>query len=166
MLEFKSATTNDIEQIQQLASQVWEYTYDKILEPDQLKYMFDKMYSITSLQKQLEIDHHHYFIISENETPHGYLSIEKVNEHFFIFQKVYVIPSAHGKGVGRFMIEQGCKYLKENYSCPVTIELFVNRHNPAYEFYQHMGFYKYGSRDEPIGNDYYMNDYIMRMELQ
>ena len=47
-----------------------------------------------------------------------------------------------------------------------TIELNVNRHNPAVGFYKHMGFHEHATRDFHIGNGYYMNDYIMRMEVK
>lgn len=56
---------------------------------------------------------------------------------------------------------------------PFTIELNVNRHNPAVGFYKHMGFHEHATRDFHIGNGYYMNDYIyymndyiMRMEVK
>ena len=42
----------------------------------------------------------------------------------------------------------------------------VNRHNPAVGFYKHMGFHEYATRDFHIGSGYYMNDYIMRMEVK
>ena len=47
-----------------------------------------------------------------------------------------------------------------------TIKLNVNRESPTYGFYKHMGFYQYATRDFHIGNGYYMNDYIMRMEVE
>ena len=72
----------------------------------------------------------------------------------------------HGTGIGRFIIEQGINYLKEVHTGPFTIELYVNRYNPAIGFYRHMGLREIGTRDHHIGNGYFMNDYIMGMEVE
>ena len=45
------------------------------------------------------------------------------------------------------------------------IELNVNRNNPALGFYEHIGMRKDREGDFPIGNGYYMNDYIMALDL-
>ena len=45
------------------------------------------------------------------------------------------------------------------------MELNVNRNNKALQFYAHMGRRKLREGDFPIGNGYYMNDYIMGLEI-
>ena len=45
------------------------------------------------------------------------------------------------------------------------MELNVNRNNPALGFYEHMGMKKVREGDFPIGNGYYMNDYIMGLDI-
>lgn len=45
------------------------------------------------------------------------------------------------------------------------LELNVNRNNKALHFYEHMGMKKLREGDFPIGNGYYMNDYIMGKEI-
>jgi GNAT superfamily N-acetyltransferase len=166
MFSITKATVKDCQLIQDLASQIWEPTYGSILSQDQLVYMFDMMYSLNNLRIQMEELHHQFFIILADGIPSGYLSIEKVEEDLFEFQKVYSLPALHGSGIGRYIIEQGISYLKSIHPGSFTIELNVNRENPAYGFYKHMGFYQYATRDFHIGNGYYMNDYIMRMEVE
>ena len=46
------------------------------------------------------------------------------------------------------------------------MELNVNRNNPAVAFYEKMGMHKASQGDFHIGNGYYMNDYIMAMEIE
>ena len=75
--------------------------------------------------------HHQFFIIYADGVPSGYLSIETVEKDLYEFQKIYSLPSLHGSGIGRFIIEQGIAYLKTIHPSPFTIELNVNRHNPA-----------------------------------
>ena len=111
--------------------------------------MFDMMYAPDNILKQMEELHHQYFIILVDDMPAGYLSIEKTGENTYNFQKIYSLPEMHGTGIGRFIIEQGINYLKEGHTGPFTIELR-----------------EIGTRDHHIGNGYFMNDYIMSMEVE
>jgi hypothetical protein len=43
--------------------------------------------------------------------------------------------------------------------------LNVNRYNKALQFYLHMGMKRVSEGDFDIGHGYYMNDYIMGMEI-
>lgn len=165
MFSISKASVDDCQLIHNLATQIWEPTYGSILSREQLNYMFDLMYAPENLLKQIEELHHEFFIIYNNDTPSGYLSIETVEKDLYEFQKIYTLPSLHGSGIGRYIIEQGIAYLKSIHPGPFTIELNVNRYNPALGFYKHMGFHEHATRDFHIGNGYYMNDYIMRMEI-
>ena len=88
------------------------------------------------------------------------------------FQKIYARREVQGRGVGRYMIEQGIEWVRrcEERLQPephdITIELFVNRRNKAVDFYRYMGFEIVDTRDHAIGNDFYMNDYIMQRIIQ
>jgi GNAT superfamily N-acetyltransferase len=166
MFTIKKATTEDIPLIHDLAGRTWEPTYGKILSPEQLDYMFDMMYSFENLRTQMEELKHQFFIIYKDSKPSGYLSIETLGPTLFEFQKVYSLPETHGSGIGRFIIEQGVEYLKSICHPPFTVELNVNRQNPAVGFYKHMGFKDYATRDFHIGKGYYMNDYILRLEVK
>ena len=68
-------------------------------------------------------------------------------------------PEARGNGLGKQLLQYGI----EIYNIQ---ELTVNEQNPrAADFYEHMGFSVARSGDFPIGNGYYMNDYIMGLEI-
>lgn len=166
MFLFKSTTFDDAPVIRELASQTWSNTYGHILSAEQIDYMFEMMYSVENLRKQMEEGGHRFFIAEIDGTPSGYISIEQKDEKLFNFQKIYALPSLHGKGLGRFLVEQGIAYLKSNNKPPFTIELFVNRENKAVGFYKHLGFEEIGTRDHYIGNGYYMNDYILNLKIQ
>lgn len=165
MFSFKTITIDDASLIRDLASRIWSNTYGHILSAEQLDYMFEMMYAVESIRKQMEEAGHRFFIAEVDAIPSGYISIEKINDKRFNFQKIYTLPAVQGKGVGRYLVEQGIAYLKENYETPFTVELFVNRENKAVGFYNHLGFKTIGTRDHHIGNGYYMNDYIMNLEI-
>lgn len=165
MFTIRKANMSDRFLINDLASQVWENTYGRILSKEQLEYMFEMMYSPENLAKQIAEPEFSFFIVYDGDTPSGYLSIEQKDESTYIFQKIYVLPRAQGTGMGRYIIEQGIDYLKTvRHSSPFTVILYVNRENNAVGFYKHLGFEVIDVRDHHIGNGYYMNDYIMALE--
>jgi hypothetical protein len=45
------------------------------------------------------------------------------------------------------------------------LHLNVNRFNPSVEFYKHLGFKVVAEEDIDIGRDYFMEDYIMELNL-
>lgn len=165
-LSFRMANLSDCALIRKLASQIWAPTYQSILPEEQLDYMFELMYATDNIRKQMTDLGHQYFIAYADKKPAGYLSIERKSEHTFIFQKIYALPALHGKGIGRYLFEQGAIYLKKLHPAPYTIELYVNRNNPAVGFYEHIGMKKTATRDHDIGNGYFMNDYIMTLDVE
>lgn len=164
MFSVRTAQESDLSIIQDLASQVWGATYGDILSEEQLSYMFDLMYSSESLKRQFLQDEYRYFIFYLDSDPVGYLAIEQKSESVFTIQKIYVIPAMQGRGLGRFVMNRAIEYVHSQCRMyPCTIELYVNRSNRAVDFYKHIGFQIEGERDFHVGNNFYMNDYIMTL---
>lgn len=164
MCEFscRKASLDDIALIRSLADGVWQATYADILSSKQIAYMFDLMYSPAALIEQMNVRHHVFFIVMLGGKPCAYISIESLGDSRYNFQKIYACTAVHGRGVGRYMIEQGLEYVRcIEQGRPAVVELFVNRRNPAVSFYRHMGFNIVAERDYDIGEGYFMNDYIM-----
>ena len=165
MFTIKKATIEDIPIIQTLASIVFPDTYKEILSPKQLDYMMNWMYSTESLHQQMINDGHIYYLAYQEDTPAGYLSIQPEREHVFHLQKIYVLPSFQGMKLGKLLFEQAIRTIKELHPEPCQMRLNVNRHNKALTFYQKMGMTKVDEGDFPIGNGYFMNDYIMGVDI-
>jgi GNAT superfamily N-acetyltransferase len=167
MPQIKKAGINDIELIRQLAHGVWPDTYGAILTPQQLAYMLDLIYSTAALTKQVEQLHHQFIILYDNKEAVGFASYspKQSNDHsIYRIHKLYITPNQQGKGNGKlllnFIIDE-IKPLGAN-----TLELNVNRHNKALHFYNKIGFTISRKEDIDIGNEYYMNDYVMELRLR
>ena len=165
MFSIRKATTNDIHLIHEMAWVVFPHTYKEILTPEQIDYMMEWMYSEDSLHKQMEEDGHIYYLAFKGDEPAGYLSIQPEGEHVFHLQKIYVLPSFQGMKLGKQLFEQAIKAIKELHPAPCQMRLNVNRQNKALAFYERMGMVKVDEGDFPIGNGYYMNDFIMGMDM-
>lgn len=169
-IEIKEATTIDIAAIKQMAETVFRKTYKPILSWEQIEYMIEWMYSTESLERQFE-EGHVFFIAFSEETPCGYVSIQKETAEYddvnvYHLHKLYVMPHMQGNGVGKQLFNRACSHAKKNASvASIRIELNVNRNNKAVEFYKRIGMNIVNEGNFPIGNGYYMNDYIMGIEL-
>ncbi len=165
MFTIRKATTEDCALIRKLAWQVFPETYKDILAPAQIDYMMEWMYSEENIRKQMEEEGHVYLLAYEECEAAGYVSVQPEGEGLFHLQKIYVLPYYQGAHCGSFLFREAIKYIKAVHPAPCTMELNVNRHNKALHFYEHMGMRKVREGDFPIGNGYYMNDYIMGIDI-
>ena len=190
----EKASGEDIMCIHDMAQVVFRHTYREILSPEQMEYMMDWMYSPANLQKQLE-EGHVYYIAYRDGKPCGYVSVQPEGiaddgRQLFHLQKIYVLPPEQGHGLGRALFDRAVAHVREAVlareaahvqevaggcteecvegcveGCGARIELNVNRNNPSIGFYHHLGLRILRQGDFHIGNGYYMNDYIMGLEV-
>jgi ribosomal protein S18 acetylase RimI-like enzyme len=158
----RTATKDDIGLIHTLAHEIWPAAYKEILSADQMDYMLEQIYSETSLQNQFD-NNHHFLIAEENKNPVAFVSYSKLNSGIYKLQKIYVLPTQQGKGVGKFLIYHIIQKIKEQ--GVTALLLNVNRNNKAKQAYEHLGFKIISEEDIDIGNGYFMNDYIMEKKI-
>lgn len=169
-MEIRRAPNSDLATIHEMAEVVFRQTYRTILSPDQMDYMMEWMYSLPNLEKQVAHGHT-YYIAWDGQEPQGYLSVRKDSVdpdgiEVWHLEKIYVMPSAQGTGLGHKLLETAKQHVRDNKSSlKARIELNVNRNNPAVGFYKHQGLTILRQGDFPIGNGYYMNDYIMGVDV-
>ncbi|MDR0843944.1 MAG: GNAT family N-acetyltransferase [Tannerella sp.] len=164
MLTVRKATQQDAEYIHSLAEIVFPATYREILSPEQLDYMMDWMYAPDSIRQQMDKGHV-FMIASIDGTDCGYASVEQQAIDLFHLQKLYVLPAFQGRHIGQFLFNEAVRYIQSVHAEPCVMELNVNRTNKAFHFYQRMGMTVAAEGDFPIGNGYYMNDYIMALKI-
>ena len=165
MLTIRQASETDCPLIRRMSEEAFPATYREILTPAQLDYMMEWMYSDVSLREQFRAGHI-WFIASSDGEPCGYLSVERQGETLFHLQKIYVLPRFQGIGAGAFLFRHAVEYIRSVQPAPCLMELNVNRRNPALHFYARMGMRRLREGDFPIGGGYYMNDYIMGLEIR
>ena len=162
----RQATLDDCHLIHKMATVVFPHTYKDILSPQQLDYMIDWMYSLPNLEKQMTQENQTYFIAYYKGEPCGYLSVQPEEEDLYHLQKIYVLPTFQGKSIGKLLFEHAVAYIQSIHPTPCKMHLNVNRNNSAKEFYEHMGMHVHSQGDFNIGNGYYMNDYIMEIDIK
>lgn len=163
MVRIRKATEGDIPDIKQIAEATWWPSYSSILPDDQLKYMLKAIYSVDVL-KQAMGDGQDFIMIDEDNRPVGFAGFAPRPEEAGVIKlhKLYVLPETQGKGYGRLLLEEVMAITRSRGLS--TLDLNVNRYNPAKAFYERLGFKVVREEDIPIGQ-YWMNDYVMRISL-
>ena len=164
MHSIRSLSIDKAPLIQALAHKIWPIAYKEILSQAQLDYMLNWMYSIESLTQQMQ-EGHHYFGVYEADEIVGFLDVQPNHPEIGVLKlnKIYVLPSCHGKGFGFQLMKFAIDFAKKKEQN--TISLQVNRYNKAKDFYSKIGFKIKEEKDFDIGNGYFMNDYVMELEL-
>lgn len=164
MISILQATSKDIPIIQEIANITWPITYGDILSEQQLEYMMNMMYSEESLLKQFKAKLL-FFLAQEGDIVLGFMSCENNYENNKVtrIHKIYILPEAQGKGVGKLLIDKVIELAKENQSGFVSLN--VNKFNKAIGFYQKIGFEIIGKEDIDIGKGYLMEDFKMELKI-
>lgn len=164
MYTIRKATAGDAQTIRELAEKTWWATYLPILTSEQIDFMLNEIYDFDKITTQLENNSQTFLILSEGEKPVAFagFSPREENPEIYKLHKLYCLPETQGKGYGKILInEVAGETLKAG---KYLLDLNVNRYNKAKTFYEKMGFKVIYEEDIPIG-PYFMNDYVMRKEL-
>ncbi|MDA7580146.1 GNAT family N-acetyltransferase [Crocinitomicaceae bacterium] len=164
MIEIVQLGKEEIFLVHKLAHDIWPKAFRNIISSDQINYMLDWMYDINTLEEQVQTGHL-FYVVKEDGVAKGFIGLEPNYPDIEILRihKFYVLPECQGKGMGRVLFN---KSVDVAFDLDLsTLHLNVNRFNPSVEFYKHLGFKVVAEEDIDIGRDYFMEDYIMELNL-
>ena len=162
-ISLRKAHEHDIPLIRDLAFRTWPSAYGQILSLEQIDYMLGLMYSETSLAEQMRANIE-FIIAYDGPAPVAFAAIGPLKPDLYKLHKLYVLPSQHGRGTGRFLLNAIIGAVKNKGA--QSLQLNVNKHNTAIGFYEKLGFEKIREEVLDIGNGYVMDDYVMEKKLQ
>lgn len=162
-ITIRNATIDDIDLIRELTFKVWPQTYSSILSKEQIDYMVELMYSKKSLLDQICKDVQ-FIIVQDNKEPIGFASYKQIENTVYKLDKIYILQTQQGKGIGKFVMEHIVQLIKKEGA--TSLQLQVNRNNiNAKLFYEKIGFSVLQEVDFEIGNGYFMNDFVMEKKV-
>jgi len=159
----KRGTLSDIPVIISIQEKTWEPTYREILSPEQISYMFEKIYSAEALENQMTEGGQQFLLLFDSDVPVGFAAVAQEEPGYFKLHKIYVLPNMQGTGAGKYLLAGVEKYVRS--AGGNELALNVNRYNKARSFYEKMEFVMIKEVDVPIG-PYWMNDFIMSKQLE
>lgn len=163
-MHFEQLTLSDeskIIEMSAIATGIVREHYVPINGQAQTDYMLHQFQSPDAIRGQLK-DGYQYYFACENGQKLGFLAFYPEGDHLYL-SKFYLYQSLRGKGYGRKMLE--FLILKAKEAGLSTIELNVNKHNSAIQIYEKLGFKIIRSEKNDIGQGYYMDDYVCRLEI-
>ena len=161
MITVLPATATDFDTICSIAHETWPIAYGEILSKAQLDYMLGAFYNDTALKESVSQKRHHFVLANEGNQTLGFASFEWNYDHQkqTKIHKIYILPSAQGKGVGKILIDYIATEARKQGS--LTLCLNVNRFNKAITFYEKMGFSIISEVNIELEYGYLMEDYVM-----
>ena len=158
----RKTTLRDIPLIRELTFAIWPQTYSSIISKEQIDYMLDMIYNPASLQKQME-EGCNFILVHDNNEAVAFASYNETEPQIWKLNKIYILGTQQGKGLGKFIINHITDEIKKQNA--KALQLQVNRHNKAKQFYERLGFTVINTADFDIGNGFFMNDYVMEYRL-
>ncbi|WP_221076611.1 GNAT family N-acetyltransferase [Agarivorans aestuarii] len=154
---------HDIQQLTELAREIWLEHYTPIIGVEQVEYMLSTFHSATRVAEQIETEQYYYYLLQSEGENLGYLGVQRQEQQLFL-SKIYV----HSRFRGRGFAKQAMNFAKQlaNEFGLQQITLTVNRHNhDSIAAYQKMGFVKVAEQCTDIGQGYVMDDWVMALAL-
>lgn len=160
-MEFRKATLTDIRAIRDLVDITWPASYSSIISKEQIQRMLEVLYHPELLKKQIQDPAHHIILLENNQLLIGYAHGFVEGDHMKL-SKIYFLPEFQGKGYGRILLQHMENRAIQQGICRMTLN--VNRQNPAFHFYQKMGYKILEEVDIPF-ESFWLNDYILQKNL-
>lgn len=161
-MKLREISTEETPIIRELAREIWNEHYIKILSQGQIDYMLELFYSESKIKSEIE-EGVVWEMLWEKENPIGYLVCKLESEKVYI-SKIYLKSEMRGKGLGKFLLNRAIEIANENRK--KSIYLNVNKFNTdSIAFYERNGFQKIDEGVFNIGNGFVMDDFIMELKL-
>ena len=153
----------DVRRLAKVARIVWREANVSFCTPEQVEYMIERYQSFEAISGQL-MHGYRYFLIEEGDVIMGYFGVQPQGERLFL-SKFYILKEYRGRKLFSLGLQYMIDLCKEN--SLESIYLTVNRNNThAYDVYLTKGFKVIAEEDNPIGEGFEMNDYIMEYEIK
>ncbi|HWB25157.1 MAG TPA: GNAT family N-acetyltransferase [Chitinophagaceae bacterium] len=163
-MQVRIASKDDIAVIRHIAHETWPVAYRGLLSEPQLAYMLELIYSPGALDKQFNEGHIFFIAETDEEVAVGFAGCSEYEPGInWKLHKLYVLPHIQKSGAGKALMQAVIQTAKEHHAAALLLN--VKRDNPAYHYYLEKGFRVVDTVDIPIGEGYFMRDYVMMKEI-
>ena len=150
-----------IGEMSDMATAIVREHFDPLIGKAQNDYMLALFQSRDAIRRQLEKGYRYFFVQLDGRNI-GFVAFCPKGDSMYL-SKFYLYRNERGKGYSRRMLDF---VIRETRSAGLTgIELNVNKNNSACRAYEHLGFRIIRSEKNDIGQGFYMDDFVYRLEL-
>jgi len=170
MLHILPILPSEVDALAHLGRMTFQEAFDAQNNPEDFNMYLDYAFAKALLSQQLVDANCHYFFVKDGSGTIGYLKLNTGNTQNELqedsgieLERIYVVKSKQGKGIGKTLLDFAEKYarrLDKNY-----IWLGVWEHNPnAIRLYEREGYKQFDTHIYTIGNDP-QTDHLLRKNL-
>lgn len=167
----RKAQLSDVKALQEVAKQTFAETFGHDNTPEQLEAYFEEAYAFPVLERELQSEESLIYMAFEEDKAVAYLKVnwgkeqtEQKLERAFEIQRIYVLKSHQGTGLGKQLFEKSLELAQA--SGLDWVWLGVWEHNvKAQNFYYKYGFEKFAEHLFPIGDKMDV-DWLLRKKIQ
>ena len=151
----------EVRRLSEIAKEIIREYYDPLLGVAQNAYMIELFQSEEGIRRQIA-QGYVFYLPEEGGRSLGFFAYRFKGDHLYL-SKFYLYAAERGKGNGREIL----RFLKGvALDAGVrAIELNVNKENPTIAVYEKMGFRRIRAEKNDIGQGYYMDDYVYRLDF-
>ena len=159
--QLRLSDESGIREMSDMATAIVREHFDPLIGKEQNDYMLALFQSRDAIRRQLENGYRCYFVRLEGRNI-GFVAFYPKGDSMYL-SKFYLYRSQRGNGYSRRMMDFVIREARrENLT---GIELNVNKGNSACRAYEHLGFRIIRSEKNDIGQGFYMDDYVYRLDL-
>ena len=150
------------ERLSAIATEIVKEHYDPIIGAAQNDYMISKFQTVDAITEQLSHGYSYYFVNVAGETV-GFMGFYPRDGAMYL-SKLYLYKDKRGRGYSREMVRFVSVAAKNEGL--TGVELNVNRFNTgSIAVYEALGFRRIREEKNDIGNGFYMDDYVYRLDF-
>ena len=162
MIELDLVKQEDVERLSILATKILREHYDPIIGVAQNDYMLELFQSVDGIKRQMSEGYIFYWIRYDGNDV-GFFSYTFKEEKLYL-SKLYIDKEYRGKKISREVLCFLSKKAKQNSMSKIFLN--VNKHNDeSINIYKHLGFKLLREECNPIGNNFFMDDYVLEYTI-
>lgn len=170
MKGIRLCTENDIEKLMEIGEKTFKETFEEENMQEDIENYCRENFSYKKISSEINDKNSRYFIFEEENQVVGYMKVnffgsqmEDGYENSLELQRIYVLKSYKGKGIGKKFMEVAIDLAYENDLEYVWLGVWEHNYK-AIEFYKKKGFEKFGEHVFVLGEDEQV-DYLMKLEI-
>jgi ribosomal protein S18 acetylase RimI-like enzyme len=139
MVTIRSAQTDDIGGIEEVARQTWNATYAEIISPESQERLLDNFYSSAALKEAVQQEGSWFFVAVEENDVIGFAQFIVQENGDGQLTRIYVQPKMQRQGIGKEMLKEGLSLIETQGIQRVLVH--VEKENQiGIQFYRKRGF--------------------------
>lgn len=168
--KFKKCELSDLSSLRKISIETFTTTYQAKNTEENFKKHINQTFSTSQLTKELLNSNTLFYLLFYEKDIIGYLKLneggaqtEKMQEHCYELERIYLKEEFQGKGFGKILIDKSIELAKAKNKKELWLGVWEK--NPeAIGFYEKMEFVKFDTHVFKVGDEEQI-DYMMKIQL-